>query len=672
MKKDNFLILTFITFSIFIIQGCTEKPLVFSIDLSDEKIEAKAEAGESEIFVESNYKWEISNSLPDWISVEPLSSNAGRCPVKIKYTSNIQEDDRTVTISFKSGEIQTSIIITQTAKTIFRTDYETIECSEFGETFKIPVQTNKTCTPYIENGDGWLTMLTSKALSDREFTFTATPLATDIERRASIIFRDASNIAIDTIVVKQSTKKYRYRAILLKLYTSTGGDHWTNNTNWNSDKPFREWYGIETYGNDIIKLDLSHNNLKGTIPPEISGLTELTSLQLWSNELGGNIPPELASLTKLEELLLSNNSFTGSFPDAMYSMSAMKYLVLSYLSVNFDLKKAVDGLPSLRHLYLDYVSLNTVIPPEISKLSDMIRLSMRSCGLYGPIPQELYTLKNLESLALDNNEINGQLSSNVANLKKLTNLSLANNVMSGRVPVQICALKELSYLMLFYNNFEGALPYALKSLPNWDKIIAENGIYQQKNSKTLTHTGYVVGDIYYGGLAENLSPLGIVYKLNGPDGSTLDDQNGSSQHFSVVYLFSDYNSWSTNYEDTGADDIANGSRNCHELTNHINSCGINESTYPALKWSKSISTSTSQDWYIPAPEESVDIHNKISIIDAMMKIAGNSTGISDTPFMTSYDGQEKNRYALSIKSPNAQLTWQDKAANSKVWLIMKK
>ncbi|MEA5005825.1 MAG: BACON domain-containing carbohydrate-binding protein [Rikenellaceae bacterium] len=672
MKKNDVLKIVLLISLFIIISGCTEKPMVFSIDISDEEIKAGTEAGESSIVIESNYRWEVCSTMPEWITVEPISSEAGRRSVMIKYTSNAQDDDRSFTISFKSGEIQKSIIIRQPARAIFRTNTKIIDCSEFGETFKIPVQTNKACTPYIVNGDGWLAPVTSKALSDKEFTFTVSPLSSDIERKADIIFKDAGGVAIDTIIVRQSTKKYRYRSILLTLYKSTGGDNWTNNTNWNSDKPFREWYGVETYGNDIIKLDLSHNNLKGTIPPDISGLTELTSLKLWFNELGGNIPAELSSLTKLEELILSGNSFSGKFPEAMYSMKTLKYLTLSYLSINFDLSKAVNGLASLRQLYLDYVPLNTVIPAEISKLSDITQLSMRSCGLYGPIPEELYTLKHLESLALDNNEINGQLSSSVANLKKITNLSLANNVMSGRIPVQICALKELSSLMLFYNNFEGALPYALKFLPNWNKIIAENGIYQQKNSKMLTHSGYVVGDIYYGGSDENSSPLGIVYRLNSADGTPLEDQDGSSQHFSVLYLYFGNNFWSTNYEDTGADDIANGSRNCQELTSYINSCGINEFTYPALRWSKTISTSTSQDWYIPAPEESIDIHNNITIIDTMLKIAGNNSGLSDAPFMTSYDGPEKNRFALSIKSSNVQLTWQDKASNGKVVLIMKK
>lgn len=46
---------------------------------------------------------------------------------------------------------------------------------------------------------------------------------------------------------------------LRQLYESTNGWNWTNNTNWLSDKPYDEWYGITSY--DCI--DLRNNNLTG-------------------------------------------------------------------------------------------------------------------------------------------------------------------------------------------------------------------------------------------------------------------------------------------------------------------------------------------------------------------------------------------------------------------------
>ncbi len=152
MKKKDVLKIVLYLFLVFIVSGCTEKPMVFSVDISDEEIEAGTEAGESSIVIESNYRWEVCSTLPEWITIEPTSSEAGRRSVKVKYTSNAHEEDRSFTISFKSGEIQKSVIIRQPARAIFRTDAKIIDCSEFGETFKIPVQTNKVCTPYIMNG----------------------------------------------------------------------------------------------------------------------------------------------------------------------------------------------------------------------------------------------------------------------------------------------------------------------------------------------------------------------------------------------------------------------------------------------------------------------------------------------------------------------------------------
>ena len=36
------------------------------------------------------------------------------------------------------------------------------------------------------------------------------------------------------------------RAVLVELYNATDGANWTNNTNWLSDEPMREWHGVVT------------------------------------------------------------------------------------------------------------------------------------------------------------------------------------------------------------------------------------------------------------------------------------------------------------------------------------------------------------------------------------------------------------------------------------------
>ena len=36
------------------------------------------------------------------------------------------------------------------------------------------------------------------------------------------------------------------RQALVDFYNATDGDHWKINTNWCSDKPIDEWYGVTT------------------------------------------------------------------------------------------------------------------------------------------------------------------------------------------------------------------------------------------------------------------------------------------------------------------------------------------------------------------------------------------------------------------------------------------
>lgn len=67
---------------------------------------------------------------------------------------------------------------------------------------------------------------------------------------------------------------------LKAFYNATDGNHWKNNTNWLSDKPVNEWFGVNNdlwdntrvMGNYVLRLRLNNNNLLGRIPAEMSKL----------------------------------------------------------------------------------------------------------------------------------------------------------------------------------------------------------------------------------------------------------------------------------------------------------------------------------------------------------------------------------------------------------------
>lgn len=105
------------------------------------------------------------------------------------------------------------------------------------------------------------------------------------------------------------------REALVALYQATDGDNWVNNTNWCSDKPLNEWFGVNYWDGHVRGIYLSYNNLKGELPQNIGNLTGLYDLFLNNNELTGNLPEGLASLNSLVQINLIGNMFTGTIPD---------------------------------------------------------------------------------------------------------------------------------------------------------------------------------------------------------------------------------------------------------------------------------------------------------------------------------------------------------------------
>ena len=179
-------------------------------------------------------------------------------------------------------------------------------------------------------------------------------------------------------------------ASLSALYVATDGDNWTNNTGWDitmvpMEEEFADWYGVGTSLGKVLLLDLSENNLTGTLPVEWGGLSELQSLKLYFNSLSGSIPAELGQLPELEELWLSSNSLSGPIPAELGQLS------------------------ELEELWLNNNSLSGPIPAELGQLSKLEVLVLQDNSLSGPVPAELGQLSQLRDLSLEYNSLTGQL-----------------------------------------------------------------------------------------------------------------------------------------------------------------------------------------------------------------------------------------------------------------------
>ena len=67
---------------------------------------------------------------------------------------------------------------------------------------------------------------------------------------------------------------------LYALYNGTGGDQWTDNTNWLSTQPADDWYGVTIESGHVTVVELFKNGLTGPLPSEVENLNSLEWLHL--------------------------------------------------------------------------------------------------------------------------------------------------------------------------------------------------------------------------------------------------------------------------------------------------------------------------------------------------------------------------------------------------------
>jgi len=142
------------------------------------------------------------------------------------------------------------------------------------------------------------------------------------------------------------------------LYTALGAPQLPNWTTNGGDPCNEGWQGVScvasnitsiilsganlggqlgnTLGNftSLITLDLSNNNIGGTIPDGLP--VAMQKFFLSANQLSGNLPSTLSSLTLLTSMSLNNNQLSGDIPDAFLALTGLANLSAATFNGKFD------------------------------------------------------------------------------------------------------------------------------------------------------------------------------------------------------------------------------------------------------------------------------------------------------------------------------------------------
>ena len=129
------------------------------------------------------------------------------------------------------------------------------------------------------------------------------------------------------------------RGLILKVCSSLRLMFWRishedNYSEWEIEVNFMTKNRLEQYKGSIFKymcgLDLSNNELSGTIPPQIGSLHKIHALNFSHNKLKGRIPETLRELKQMESLDLSYNLLSGGIPSNLSQLDFLSFFNVSY------------------------------------------------------------------------------------------------------------------------------------------------------------------------------------------------------------------------------------------------------------------------------------------------------------------------------------------------------
>ncbi|XP_076891495.1 uncharacterized protein LOC143542922 [Bidens hawaiensis] len=244
--------------------------------------------------------------------------------------------------------------------------------------------------------------------------------------------------------------------------------------------------GLSCSGDRVTQLTLDPAGYSGTLPPLVSQLTQLITIDLSDNRFHGPIPNSLFSLPNLQTLILAGNSFSGVSPPAITNLKRIQTLDVSHNSLSGSLPKTFASLTELTRLDLSFNQLTgpiPILPKNIIQLAlkanslsgylqkqsfaestqmEVIELSQNS--LTGTIPGWFFLSPSLQQINLSNNSFTRFEILKPVN-SSLVAVNLGFNKLSGYLPAAFPAYPMLASLTLSYNNnLKGRIPWEYTKL----------------------------------------------------------------------------------------------------------------------------------------------------------------------------------------------------------------
>ena len=359
--------------------------------------------------------------------LKPSTDNALKGKIVVK-TGNAIDQYSKVVVLVSNGEKMVMKTLKFESESIEVVDGTQKTATEEGGELELEFMSNVECDVVIPDAaKNWISLAPeSKALTRHTITLILEPNEGAYREAVVTVKAKDGSLSLDFTVTQKSGAAYQLtveREALVAFYEALDGDNWKNNTNWCSDKPVSEWYGITVDSDGFVyQIYFYENNLSGKIPEDIKNLTHLNQLYLHSNDIP-EIPEVFADMPQLESLTMGICGITA-FPEDMSVLRHLKKLSLFENDFECGIPESIGTLTNLQVLNLQgywgplvpLPALTGEIPASIGNLTNLRQLDLSWNKLTGEIPEELGNLVNLESLKIQDNDLSGRVPESVMSL----------------------------------------------------------------------------------------------------------------------------------------------------------------------------------------------------------------------------------------------------------------
>ncbi|KAB2620864.1 LRR receptor-like serine/threonine-protein kinase GSO2 [Pyrus ussuriensis x Pyrus communis] len=220
---------------------------------------------------------------------------------------------------------------------------------------------------------------------------------------------------------------------------------------------------MSNFNTSLFFVDLSFNNLTGSIPDVLGNMSSLASVALYENQLEGAEPHSFSRLCSLQSLILNSNNLSGQFSKFVQilptcAQNSLENLWLAKNQLAGSLPDLTNFL-ALKELYISSNQLSGRIPESIGQMSKLELIDLGMNALEGVISDSHFSkLSKLRQLDLSYNSVVLNFHSNWTPPFQLDYISLGSCKMGPYFPKWLQSQNEYSHLDISNAGIVDTLP----------------------------------------------------------------------------------------------------------------------------------------------------------------------------------------------------------------------